>query len=84
MSNTKKPRKLTKSQSGLLANRSGDLGKTRLSIMNEIERRDQEIINRLLNDFCIELGIDVENEDWKFDEKSMSFLHTPEPDPPKK
>ena len=82
MATTTKKKKLLKSQRELLINRQTELTQSRVNIIKELERRDNEIIQNILRSYGDELGLDFENEEWDFDSKEMVFnLVPPKPEP---
>ena len=69
-----KTKKLLKSQKTLLANRQDELAQSRNAVMQEIIKRDNEIIQNLLQGFGVELGLDFDGEDWEYNGEKMMFV----------
>lgn len=65
--------KLTKSMKELFIARQVEANDSLKIIVAEFNKQHGLVLSKLVDDFILELKIDVENEEWAFDAKTMSF-----------
>jgi len=61
---------LTKTQKELFNTKRNEINEKAGAIMNYMS---QEILGKLVDQFIVELNIDVENQDWQFDARLLRF-----------
>lgn len=80
----KKSKKLTKSQVEVLSLYRNKIKKTLDSVNGYLQEAFNEILTYKLYGFADELGIDLANNDWRFEATTNEFVLVPKPEEPKK